>query len=145
MEGQRALRIHQKYLNLCSKDERRSYGFGTTWGWVINDKNFILGWRNPLNRQILLCIKITVMLPSFWSQVSSPVWLFDLRWKLSFWQNSLQNSGLVNIPSWHLLFWVASLCMFKNDWQSKFWGREVSEIVDLIRHDPIPNTANFCS
>ncbi len=23
------------YLNLCSEDEQRSYGFGTTWGWVI--------------------------------------------------------------------------------------------------------------
>ncbi len=31
-EGQRALRFKQKYLNLCSKDERRSYGFGTTSG-----------------------------------------------------------------------------------------------------------------
>ncbi len=30
MEGQRALGIHQKYLNLCSEDERRSYGFGKT-------------------------------------------------------------------------------------------------------------------
>ncbi len=35
MEGQRALRMHQKYLNLCSDDERSSNGFGTTWGWVI--------------------------------------------------------------------------------------------------------------
>ncbi len=32
MEGQRALRMHQKYLNLCSDDERSSNGFGTTWG-----------------------------------------------------------------------------------------------------------------
>ncbi len=30
MEGQRALGFHQKYLNLCSEDERRSYGFGMT-------------------------------------------------------------------------------------------------------------------
>ncbi len=29
MEGQKALRFHKKYLNLCSEDER-SYGFGTT-------------------------------------------------------------------------------------------------------------------
>ncbi len=29
-EGQRALRFYQKYLNLCSEDEQRSYGFGTT-------------------------------------------------------------------------------------------------------------------
>ncbi len=27
MEGQRALGVHQKYLHLCSEDERRSYGF----------------------------------------------------------------------------------------------------------------------
>jgi len=26
-----ALRFHQKYLNLCSEDERGSYGVGTTW------------------------------------------------------------------------------------------------------------------
>ncbi len=49
MEGQRALGFHQKYLNLCSKDERRSYGFGSTWGWVINDRIFIFGWTIPLN------------------------------------------------------------------------------------------------
>ncbi len=29
MEGQRALGSHQNYLNVCSEDERRSYGFGT--------------------------------------------------------------------------------------------------------------------
>ncbi len=49
MEGQRALRFYQNYLNLCSEDERRSYGFGTTWGWVINDRLFIFRWTNPLN------------------------------------------------------------------------------------------------
>ncbi len=49
MEGQRALGSNQKYLNLCSEDERRSYGFGVTWGWVINDRIFIFGWTNPLN------------------------------------------------------------------------------------------------
>ncbi len=29
-EGLRDLRFHQNYLNLCSEDEQRSYGFGTT-------------------------------------------------------------------------------------------------------------------
>ncbi len=48
MEGLSALRFHQKHLNLCSGDERRSYGFVTTWGWVINDIIFILGWRQQL-------------------------------------------------------------------------------------------------
>ncbi len=39
-QGQRALGFHQKYLNLCSEDEQRSYGFGITWGRVINLQNF---------------------------------------------------------------------------------------------------------
>ncbi len=30
MEGLIALRLHQKYLTLCSEDERRSYVFVTT-------------------------------------------------------------------------------------------------------------------
>ncbi len=30
MEGQRALGFHQKYINLCSEDEQRSHGLGTT-------------------------------------------------------------------------------------------------------------------
>ncbi len=35
MQGQKALRFHQTYLNFCSEDEWRTYGFGTTWGRVI--------------------------------------------------------------------------------------------------------------
>ncbi len=61
MEGQRALRFHQIYLNLSSEDEQRSYGFGTTWGWVINDKNFIFWWINPLRSDaIFQWRKITI-------------------------------------------------------------------------------------
>ncbi len=48
MQGQKALGFHQKYFCLCSDDERRSYGFGTTWGWVINDIIFIVEWTIPL-------------------------------------------------------------------------------------------------
>ncbi|XDV31340.1 hypothetical protein PO909_034049 [Leuciscus waleckii] len=32
MEGQKDLRFHQKGLQLCSEDERKSYGVGTTRG-----------------------------------------------------------------------------------------------------------------
>ncbi len=52
MEGQKALGFHQKYLNLCFKDEQRSYWFGTTWGWVINDIIVIFGWTNLLNEKV---------------------------------------------------------------------------------------------
>ncbi len=47
MEGQRALRIHQKYLNFCSDDWPRSHRFGTTWKWVINI--FVFRWIIPLS------------------------------------------------------------------------------------------------
>lgn len=36
-----------KYLYLCFKDEQKSSGFGTTWGWVIDD-NFVFEWTCPL-------------------------------------------------------------------------------------------------
>ncbi len=39
MQGQKALRFNQKYLNLCSDEERRSYRLETTCGWAINETN----------------------------------------------------------------------------------------------------------
>ncbi len=50
MQDQKALRFRQKYLNLSSENEQRSYSFGTTWGWVINDRIFIFGWTIPWKR-----------------------------------------------------------------------------------------------
>ncbi len=52
-----ALGFHQKYLNLCSKDEWRSYWFRTTWGWVINDRMFMFGWTIPLKMYEFHCIR----------------------------------------------------------------------------------------
>ncbi len=40
-------KLSSKYLPLCSTEQRRSYRFGTTWGWV-NDRIFIFGWTIPL-------------------------------------------------------------------------------------------------
>ncbi len=57
MQGQKALGFHQKYLNLCSEDERRSYRFGTRWGWVINDIILIFGWAIPLNSAFMYRIR----------------------------------------------------------------------------------------
>ncbi len=33
-----------------------SYRFGTTWGWVINDRILILGWTNPVTLALLSLI-----------------------------------------------------------------------------------------
>ncbi len=48
IEGQKAFGSHQKYLNLCSEDEARSYRFVTTRGRVINDIIFNFGLTIPL-------------------------------------------------------------------------------------------------
>ncbi len=55
MQGKKAW-FHQKYLNMCSKDELSSYRFGTIWGWVINDRIFIFGWTIPLKPDSLSTI-----------------------------------------------------------------------------------------
>ncbi len=38
-----------EYLPLCSAEQRHSYRFGTTWGWVNDDRIFIFGWTIPLS------------------------------------------------------------------------------------------------
>ncbi len=55
MQGQKDLRFHQKYINLLFR--RWTYGFGTTWRWVINGKIFIFGWTIPLNNINLEWVK----------------------------------------------------------------------------------------
>ncbi len=37
-----------KYLLLCSTEERKLYKFGTTWGWVNDNRSVILGCTIPL-------------------------------------------------------------------------------------------------
>ncbi len=84
MEGQRALRFHQKYLNLFSEDERRSYGFGTTWGWEIKDRIFIFDWTIPLN--VSKWITFSRNVKKYWSQNQHPIFHtcnFKFIWQLS--------------------------------------------------------------
>ncbi len=57
MQGQKALGFHQKYLNLCFENERRSNWFGTTWRWVINDRIKIFGLTIPLTLLAKCCFQ----------------------------------------------------------------------------------------
>ncbi len=70
-EGQKALGFHKKYLNLCSVDEQRSYGFGMTWGWVINDRIFIFGWTIPLRLEYAKF--------SIWTKTQGIIW-WHCKW-----------------------------------------------------------------
>ncbi len=59
-EDQRALGFNQKYLHLCPEDERKFYGFGTKWGWVINDRIVIFGSTIPLSvKQCLFKVQLS--------------------------------------------------------------------------------------
>ncbi len=42
-------KLSSKYLPLCSAEQTHSYRFGTTWGWVNDDRIFIFGWTIPLS------------------------------------------------------------------------------------------------
>ncbi len=42
-------KLSSKYLPLCSAEQRNSYRFGTTWGWVNDDRIFIFGCTVPLS------------------------------------------------------------------------------------------------
>ncbi len=37
------------------KGSWRSYGFGKTWGWVINDRIYIFGWTSPFKCDKVRC------------------------------------------------------------------------------------------
>ncbi len=41
-----------EYLPLCSAEQRHSYRFGTTWGWVNDDRIYIFGWTIPLRLRL---------------------------------------------------------------------------------------------
>ncbi len=42
-------KLSSKYLPLCLAEQRNSYRFGTTSGWVNYDRIFIFGWTIPLS------------------------------------------------------------------------------------------------
>ncbi len=39
----------QTFFKISSAEQRNSYRFGTTWGWVNDDRIFIFGWTIPLS------------------------------------------------------------------------------------------------
>ncbi len=86
--GSESSQIKTKTSNLCSENERRSYGFGMTSGWVINDITFIFGWTNPLRNS-----SKSAHLYAFWRIM----WL-DKDWSNGCWKFSFVIKGI------HLFF-----------------------------------------
>ncbi len=110
MQGQKALGFHQIYLNSCSDDERMSYGFGTTWGWVINDRIFILGelsLKGEIHFAVILCLFMSFpMLLGregwFILQDASPTLQGNVNWHYAKLRVAFECGSCWKIhPSWH--------------------------------------------
>ncbi len=86
-------KLSSEYLSLCSAEQINSYGFGTTWGWVNDDRIFIFGWTVPLRTteehewfimfmiNVTLSVKAKVSKPNYeitsikvWFQPLIPLW-----------------------------------------------------------------------
>ncbi len=88
------------------QDERRSYGFGTTWVWVINDRIFIFGWTIPLipniHNKTIIHIQSKTKCPQ---QKSTSFITADLSWAMS-------NVSLFGLPEClHSCCCFFSLCL----------------------------------
>ncbi len=55
-------KLSSKYLPLCSAEQTHSYRFGTTWGWVHDDRIFIFGCTVPLMHVICVLLDIFILL-----------------------------------------------------------------------------------
>ncbi len=71
-------------IPLCSAEQRNSYMFGTTWGWINYDTIFIFGWTFPLKSTwdqiqqpatILIC---NIPLNSQWKWTWLQYWLITI-------------------------------------------------------------------
>ncbi len=60
-------KLSSEYLPLCSAEQRHSYRFGTTWGWVNDDRIFIFGWTIPLRPLAIVRVekRVTSKWPGF--------------------------------------------------------------------------------
>ncbi len=65
-----------EYLPLCSAEQRHSYRFGTTWGWVNDERIFIFGWTVPLsiNETWADTQQLVINRPDFTVSVRKLIW-----------------------------------------------------------------------
>ncbi len=56
-------KLSSEYLPLCSAEQRHSYRFRTTWGWVNDDRISIFGWTIPLKSALQLHLDCFIFNP----------------------------------------------------------------------------------
>ncbi len=121
MEGQKALGVQQKNLNLVSEDRLRSYTFRTTWVWVIFGWTILLmsyeallckNIASPWNIHVKLnelCFLLSVKYYSMTLQSSRNVLMFCLVaviitwWKL--WKGRARKTSVTCSLSFKLVTW----------------------------------------
>ncbi len=67
--------ILQNIFLCVQQEQRHSCRFGTTWGWVNDDRNFIFGWTIPLSLIIALDQRQMVWLLAFCYLVARVLWV----------------------------------------------------------------------
>ncbi len=84
-------KLSSEYLPLCSAEQRHSYRFGSTWGWVNDNRINIFGWTVPLKS---LHKHLKVMCLMNWTALKIHVFStdklekpFSLSHKLTSWLN----------------------------------------------------------
>ncbi len=118
---------YSKYLLLCSAEERNSYRFGTTLGWVNDDSIFIFGWIIPLTKHMCKAKTYTKYL-SVCSGLYSSWWLHkDVPLSLSCfesWDFAVASSTWAEIRSWISFTIVSTVALLNSSMKSanSFWN-----------------------
>ncbi len=74
-----------EYLPLCSAEQTHSYRFGSTWGWVNDDRIFIFGWTIPLSVLGNKVIHIILPASSFFCKFTYKIWTtlqVHIQWRI---------------------------------------------------------------
>ncbi len=88
-----------------STEKRKSYRFGTTCGWVVNDRIFIFGWINPFK-----------------------VVRFDLFWQISIWCQSYYCLVLTN-QGVHAFCDLIITVVINNHKPNQFWFKILNQSI----------------
>ncbi len=155
---QPAYKLSSKYLPLCSSEQTNSYRFGTTWGWVNDDRFFFFCVNYPfktgfvvrVTKWHILCKGHSYplqleMLPGWWPDWL--LWVTSLLWKPS--QNLLalyqpegktSTRGLEHLRQCYFVE-VIEVCVLKGKWKKlaskSFWMKLKSRYWFVIYLPPL--------
>ncbi len=122
-----------QYTILCSAEERNSYRFGTTLGWVNDDSIFIFGWTIPLT-------KYTCKAKTYTKYLSVCLCLYSTWWLhkdvpfssscFESWDFAVASSTWAEMRSWISFTIVSTVALLNSSMKSanSFWNTKKIKI-----------------